>query len=67
METNGAAPKNISKRQNEPRKYLATAYEDKVKGVIDYETSVRLNNQFKRERDQVKETQQKIQEKFETA
>lgn len=57
----------MDKRQNELRKCLATAYEDKVKGGMDDKTSVRLNNQFKRERDQVKEAQQKIQEKFETA
>lgn len=57
----------MDKRQNELRKCLATAYEDKVKGVMDDEISVRLNNQFKRVRDQVKETQQEIQKKFETA
>ena len=57
----------MDKRQNELRKCLATAYEDKVKGGMDDKASVRLNNQFKRERDQVKETQQKIQEIFETA
>ena len=57
----------MDKRQNALRKYLATAYEDKVKGVIDGETFVLLSNQFKKERDQLKETQQKIQKKFETA
>lgn len=38
----------MDKHQNELRKYLATAYEDKVKGVIDDETFVLLSNQFKR-------------------
>lgn len=57
----------MDKRQSELRKYLAIAYEDKVKGVIDEETFVLLSNQFKRERDQLKEAQQKVQEKFETA
>lgn len=58
--------RQMDKRQNELRKYLATAYEDKVKGVIDDETFVLLSNQFKKERDQLKETQQKIQKRFET-
>ena len=56
----------MDKRQSKLRKYLATAYEDKVKGVMDDKTFDLLNNQFKRERDQLKETQQKIQTKFET-
>ena len=34
---------------------------------MDNKTFVLLSNQFKRERDQLKETQQQIQEKFETA
>lgn len=59
--------RKLDKRQNELRKYLATAYEDKVKGVMDDEIFVLLSNQFKRERDELKETQQKIQTKFETA
>lgn len=57
----------MDRRQNELRKYLATAYEDRVKGVMDDETFVLLGNQFKRERDELKETQQKIQTEFETA
>ena len=36
-----------------------------MKGVMDYETFVLLTNWFKRERDQLKEAQQKIQTKFE--
>lgn len=59
--------RKMDKRQNELKKYLATAYEDKVKGVMDDETFVLLSNQFKRERDQLKEAQQKNQAKFETA
>ena len=55
----------MDKRQNELRKYPATAYEDKVKGVMDDETFVLLSNQFKKERDQIKEEQQKIQAEFE--
>lgn len=51
----------MGKRQIELRKYLATAYEDKVKGVMDNETCVLLSNQFKKERDQLKGAQQKIQ------
>ena len=35
--------------------------------MIDDETFVLLNNQFKKECDQLKETQQKIQAEFETA
>ena len=46
----------MDKRQSELRKYLATAYEDKVKGVMDGELFVLLSNQFK-ERDQLKEAQ----------
>lgn len=42
--------------QNELRKYLATVYEDKAKGVMDDKTFVSLNNQFKKECDQLKET-----------
>ena len=57
----------MDKRQNELRKYLATAYEDKVKGVIDDETFVLLSNQFKKERDLLKEMQQRIQTECETA
>lgn len=38
----------MDKRQNELRKYLATAYEDRVKGVMDDETFVLLSNQFKK-------------------
>ena len=37
-----------------------------MKGVMDNETFVLLSNQFKRERDQLKGAQQKIQAKFET-
>ncbi len=59
--------RKVNKRQNKLRKYLATAYEDKVNGVMDDETFVLLSNQFKRERDELKETQQKIQTEFETA
>lgn len=51
----------MDKYQNELRKYLTIAYEDKVKGVMDNETFVLLCNQFKRGRDQLKEAQQKIQ------
>ena len=54
-------------RQSELRKYLATAYEDKSKGVMDDKTFVLLSNQFKKERDQLKEAQQRVQTKFETA
>ena len=57
----------MDKRQNDLRKCLAAAYEDKVKGVMDNETFVLLSSQFKKERDQLKEAQQKIQTKFETA
>ena len=49
--------RKMDKLQNELRKYPVTAYEDKVKGGMDNETFVLLNNQFKRERDQPKETQ----------
>lgn len=59
--------RKMDKRQNELKKYLATAYEDKVKGVMDDETFVLLSNQFKRERDELKEAQQRIQTEFETA
>ena len=38
-----------------------------MKGVIDDETFVLLSNQFKKERDQLKEEQQKIQVEFEAA
>lgn len=58
--------RKMDERQNELRKYLATAYEDKVKGVMDDETFVLLSNQFKKESDQLKEKQQKIQAKLET-
>ena len=57
----------MDKRQSELRKYLATAYEDKVKGVIDDETFVLLSNKFKKERDLLKEAQQRIQTECETA
>lgn len=57
----------IDKCQNELRKYLATAYKNKVKGVMDNETFVLSSNQFKRECNQLKGTHQKIQEKFESA
>ena len=50
----------IDKRKTELGKYLSTAYEDKVKGVMDDETFVLLSNQLKRECDQLKETQRKI-------
>ena len=43
----------MDKRQTELRKRLATAYEDKVKGVMDTEIFVLLSNQFKKERDQL--------------
>ena len=59
--------RKMDKRQNDLRKCLAAAYEDKVKGVMDDETFVLLSGQFKKERDQLKEAQQKIQAKFETA
>lgn len=36
-----------------------------MKGVMDDETFVLLSNQFKRERDELKEVQQRIQIKFE--
>ena len=57
--------RKMDKRQNKLRKYLATAYEDKVKGVMDDETFVLLSNQFKRERDELKADQQRIQTEFE--
>lgn len=38
-----------------------------MKGVMDDETFVLLSNQFKRERDELKETQQKFQTEFEIA
>lgn len=44
----------MDKRQSELKKYLATAYENKAKGVMDDKTLVLLSNQFK-ERDQQKE------------
>lgn len=47
----------MGKHQNELRKYLAIAYEDKVKGVMDDEIFVLLCNQFKRECDQLKNAQ----------
>lgn len=47
----------MDKRQSEFRKYLAIAYEDKVKGVIDDKIFVLLSNQFKKECDQLKEAQ----------
>ena len=50
----------IDKRQNELGKCLATAYEDKVKGVMDGEPFVLRSNQFK-ECDQQEEARQKIQ------
>ena len=59
--------RKLDKRQSELRKYLATAYEDKVKGVMDDETFVLLSNRFKRERDELKEGQQRIQAEFEAA
>ncbi len=59
--------RKLDKRQSELRKYLATAYEDKVKGVMDDETFVLLSNQFKRERNELKEGQQRIQAEFEAA
>ena len=49
----------MDKRQSELRKYLATAYEDKVRGVIDDETFVLLSNEFEKERDQLKSTAKK--------
>ena len=45
--------------QNKLRKYPATVYADKVKGVMDNETFAQLSNQFK-ECDQQEEAQQKI-------
>lgn len=42
----------MDKRQNELRKCLATAYKDKVKGVMDGDPFVLPSNQFK-ERDQL--------------
>ena len=50
----------MNKRQSDLRKYLATAHEDKVKGVMDCETFVLLSNRFKRGRDQLKEAQLNI-------
>lgn len=44
----------MDKRQNKLRKCLVTAYEDKVKGVMNDKMFVLLSNQFKRERDQLK-------------
>ena len=44
----------MDKRQSKLRKFLDTAYEDKVKGVMDGEPFVLLSNQFKKERDQLK-------------
>lgn len=55
----------MDKHQSELRKYLATAYEDNVKGVMNGKVFVMLSNQFKKERDQLKSTT-KIQAKFET-
>ena len=49
--------RKMDKRQNKLRRYLATAYEDKVKGVMNDETLILLSNQFKRERDHLKEKQ----------
>lgn len=57
----------MDKRQNELKKYLASAYEDKVKGVMDDETFVLLSNQFKKERDALKDAQQKTRSKLEAA
>lgn len=59
--------RKMDKRQNELKKYLATVYEDKVTGVMNDETFVLLSNQFKRERNELKEAQQRIQTEFETA
>ena len=50
----------MDKLQNELRKYPATVYEDKVKGVMDNETFALLSNQFK-ECNQQEEARQKIQ------
>lgn len=47
----------MDKRQSKLRKCLATAYKDKVKGVMNDETFVLLSNQFKKECDQLKEAQ----------
>ena len=47
----------MDKRQNDLRRCLATVYKDKVKGVMDDETFVLLNNQFKKERDQLEKAQ----------
>lgn len=44
----------LDKRQNELRKYLATPYEDKAKGVMDEETAILLSNRFIREHDELK-------------
>ena len=57
----------MSKCQSKLRKYLVTAYENKVKGVMDDETTVLPSNQFKRERDRLQEKRQRIQAKFVTA
>ena len=46
----------MDKRQKEPKQYLATAYENKVKGVMDDKTFVLLSNQFRKERDQSKKS-----------
>lgn len=58
--------RQTDKRQNELKMYLATAYEDKVKGMIDDEIFVMLSDQFKKERSQLKEAQQRIQTELET-
>ena len=50
----------MDKRQNERRKCLATAYEKMMKGVMDGEIFVLLNNQIKRECDPPEEEQQRI-------
>lgn len=47
--------------QNKLRKYPATVYTDKMKGVMDGEPFVPLSNQFKK-CDQQEEARQKIQE-----
>ncbi len=57
----------MDKCKDELGKYLTAAYDDNVKGVMGYEIFVLLRNQFKRECDELKETQQKIQTECETA
>lgn len=57
----------ISRRVKEIAEILRNVYEDKVKGVIDDETFVMLVNSFKKERGELRNKEQQIQEQLEEA